>query len=386
MKQSIFMVFVLVISLVYFLGSYYVYNRGMQALPQGVIKTIFPYLFWFFTISFMAGMYLERGPATMFATIITRMGSFWIAALLYMLLLVVAIDMVRLLNHWFHFIPQEWTQTFLSGKWLFAATAAVVSVIVFAGYLNARSAQINNYEITIDKPGPDNGSGELKIALVTDIHMGFILGDNRVRKLVKNINKVKPDIVLLAGDLVDHNPLPVVKHDMGRHFTKVEAPLGIYAVTGNHEYIGKPDISVNYLSRFGITYVRDTMINVAGKLWIVGRDDKDKVNYVGVGRKPVSAIMNGHNYNEPVILIDHQPVEYDAVANLNVDLMVSGHTHKGQLWPFGYITRKVYENDMGLMRKNNTWFYTSQGYGTWGPPVRTGNRPEIAVITLKYNK
>jgi len=91
------------------------------------------------------------------------------------------------------------------------------------------------------------------------------------------------------------------------------------------------------------------------------------------------------NANLPSILLDHQPVEYNTVAKHGIDLMLSGHTHKGQLWPLSFITNAVFENHYGLLKKGTSWFYTSSGYGTWGPPVRIGNQPELVVfnITLK---
>jgi predicted MPP superfamily phosphohydrolase len=125
------------------------------------------------------------------------------------------------------------------------------------------------------------------------------------------------------------------------------------------------------------------MINVQNVLLIAGRDDRDKARFDGKARKKMEEIIVNPNHQLPLILIDHQPVEYAQAEKMGVDLMVSGHTHKGQLWPFGFITRKIYENDFGLIQKGKTWFYTSSGYGTWGPPIRTGNRPEIVEIRVK---
>ncbi len=373
-------VFISIISLIYFTGSYYVYFRGMQALPMGGLRTAFPWIFAAFTLSFMVGMFLERGEPTLVATVVSRIGSVWLAVLWYLFLSILLIDIVRLLNHFIPFIPQSWLVV-LTGKNLFIGVVSFVGIVVLAGHLNALFPRVHKMDVNLDKPA--KGQSEIKVALVTDVHMGFMIGNKRVKRLVKQLNQEAPDLILFGGDLVDHNPLPVIQQDMGRHFAELNPPMGVYAATGNHEYIGKPDVSIDYLSQFGIQYVRDTMINVQDKLWIVGREDRDKRRYATEKRKPLKHLLNGHTYNEPVILIDHQPVEYDAVAQTPVDLMVSGHTHKGQLWPFGYITRKVFENDQGLMQKAATWFYTSPGYGTWGPPVRTGNRPEIALITLK---
>jgi hypothetical protein len=202
--------------------------------------------------------------------------------------------------------------------------------------------------------------------------------------MIEKINQLNPDLVLFAGDLVDHNPLYVKADEMGKHFLKLTPRLGVYAVTGNHEYIGHPEISVEYLQQFGIKYLRDTIIDIGNNIVIAGRDDKDKVQFAGSPRKKLEQIIGEKQDEKFVILMDHQPVDYTEAEKRGVDLMVSGHTHKGQLWPFGYITSLVYENDYGLVKKGNTNYYTSSGYGTWGPPVRTGNRPEIVVFNVSF--
>ncbi len=383
MKQSAMIIFITIVSSIYFVGNWYVYHRGMQAMPSGAFKTVFPYLFWTFAASFIVGQFLERGEPMLFSQTITFIGSIWLASLLYLFMAVLSIDIVRLFDQWFHFIPNHWHDDFLTGKNVFIGVSILVGSIIIGGHINAIFPRIHSSEISIDKPA--NGQKEIKLALVTDIHMGFIIGNNRVKRMVKQLNKLEPDLVLFGGDLVDHNPKPVIKKDMGRHFKDIKSTFGMYAITGNHEYIGSPDVSVDYLSKNGVTYVRDSMINVANKVWIIGRDDREKSRYEGGGRKNLSSIINGESKTLPTILLDHQPVEYDSVIHKNIDLMLSGHTHKGQLWPFGYITKKMFENHFGLYQRGKTWFYTSSGYGTWGPPVRVGNRPEISFITIKLN-
>ena len=383
MKNLVFLIFFSIVFLIYFSGSWYVFNRGMHALQQTQYRTLFAWIFWILSFSFVVGQFLERMSPTLSGKIVTYVGSFWLVTLLYLFLLILSIDIVRLFDHWFHFIPVVWKNTFLSGKWLFVEVGAIALLVVLAGHINAINPRIERITLPIDKAG--SSKKEIKIALVTDIHMGFIIGNHRVSKLVNQINSLNPDLVLFGGDLVDHNPLPVIKDDMGANFLRLNPPLGKYAITGNHEFIGHPEVSINYLSKFGITYLRDTIVNVDNLLLLAGRDDKDKQRFEGKPRKTLSQIMNGTHTDLPLILMDHQPVDYVNAEKAGADLMVSGHTHKGQIWPFGYITSKVYELDWGLLKRNKTWFYVSSGYGTWGPPVRLGNRPEIVLFTLKLN-
>lgn len=382
MKYVTFLIFFTVFIGIYTLGNWYIYNRGMQALPTGTFRSLFPWIFWIIAFTFIAGQFLERGPFTYFSQIVTYIGSYWLVFAWYALLMVIAIDLIRVANHYLSFIPTGLSTSIFSGKVLFSIVSGIALSLVVAGAINAYIPKIRNVNITIDKPLETEK--ELKVALVSDIHMGFIIGNNRTNRLVNRLNKENPDLILLAGDIVDHNPNPVIRKDLGRHYTRLNPKYGIYAVTGNHEYIGTPDLSINYLSQFGINYVRDTTVVLKNGITIIGREDREKPRFSGSRRKTVPELMGGVDNSNPIILMDHQPVEYDRVEAEGIDLMVSGHTHKGQFWPFGYITRKVYELDWGFKKKGSTNFYVSSGYGTWGPPVRIASRSEIVIFNISF--
>lgn len=368
---------------VYTLGNWYVYSRGMQALPTGFVKSIFPWVFWALASSFVLGQFLERLPFNYFSQIISYIGSFWLVLAWYALLMIIAIDLIRLANHFIGFIPEALSSTIFSGKILISTVSLISVSLVIAGAINAYIPRINNIDIDIDKPNPNEKN--LKVALVSDIHMGFIIGNNRTNRLVNRLNEQNPDLILLAGDIVDHNPMPVIRKELGKHYKKLNPKYGIYAVTGNHEFIGSPEISVDYLSGYGINYLRDTAIELENGITIVGREDKEKPRFSGSTRKPLAKLLNNVDKSNPIILMDHQPIQYDRAEKEGVDLMVSGHTHKGQFWPFGYITKKVFELDYGFKKKGKTNFYVSSGYGTWGPPVRIGSKSEIVILNVSFN-
>jgi predicted MPP superfamily phosphohydrolase len=158
----------------------------------------------------------------------------------------------------------------------------------------------------------------------------------------------------------------------------------VYAITGNHEYIGGVEPACKYLVEHGLVELRDNYIMIANSLYIIGREDRSIKGFTGKVRKNLVEIMKGINKNLPIILMDHQPVKLAEAAENGVDLQLSGHTHHGQLWPFSFITKKVYELSMGYKKTGDTHYYVSCGVGTWGPPIRTGNRPEIIRIDLRF--
>ena len=131
--------------------------------------------------------------------------------------------------------------------------------------------------------------------------------------------------------------------------------------------------------------LRDTTVIIDNSFYVVGREDRDIKRFAGKERKPLGELVKDINKNLPVIVMNHQPFELSEAVERRVDLHISGHTHHGQLWPFNYITEKVYEISRGYEKRDNTHLFVSNGVGTWGPPIRIGNRPEIVNIKLKFN-
>jgi hypothetical protein len=188
---------------------------------------------------------------------------------------------------------------------------------------------------------------------------------------------------LLCGDLVDGEIAPVLRKNLGRHIQEIDTPLGVYAITGNHEYIGGIDKTLPYLQSINIKVLLDETITLSNGIQIVGRNDQSSGRGANA-RKPLSELLIGIDQTKPVIVMNHQPFNLQEAADSNVDLHLSGHTHHGQLWPISYITKAMFELSWGYLKKGNTNFYVSSGYGSWGPSVRVGNRPEVVVFKLKF--
>lgn len=384
MKNRGIWIFFSLIFVVYFGVNWYVLSRGIWALEGSGFVNLFIGIYCALAFSFIAGQVLERGKPTLFGRIITHIGSIWLAVFLYSLLFVIFVDIVRLFDSWLHLIPSSFSTKVTNGEILFIVGSLLALLITGLGYINARFPRLRQLSIQIQKEL--KGKDKLRIALITDLHIGAIIGRKRVRELVNRLNNLEADIVIFGGDVVDHNPLFAKMEKVGPELGRIKSSMGVFAVAGNHEFIGHADVSIEYLQAYGVKYIRDEVINIDNIVLLAGRDDRERIHHEGEARKPIEDILSGVDKSIPLILIDHQPVEYDKVKSFGLDLMLSGHTHKGQLWPFGYITKLVYENDYGLMKKDKTAFYTSSGYGTWGPPVRTGNKPELVVFDIVGRK
>lgn len=379
-----FIIFISIILVVYGLINFYIFIRGWQALPKDTsIRTYYLIIFLVLSLSYIAGRALEKNAISPISSSLIWAGSFWLGMMVYFLFGVILLDILRLLNHLFGFFPafvvKDWAKTKLITA---IAMAAIVIIAVIAGRINAITPRVYKMAIKIHKK-VDSQQKTLNIVAASDIHLGTIIGNGRLSYLVDKINSMNPDIILLPGDIVDEDLGPVIKQNLGETLKKLDAKYGVYAITGNHEFYGGVEAATRYLTDHGIEMLRDKTLKINNSFYLIGREDRT-LNQVRK-RKTLQELMEDVDKSKPVILMDHQPFELDDAVKNGVDLQLSGHTHHGQLWPFNFITNRVYEVSWGFKKKENTNIYVSSGFGGWGPPIRLGNRPEIVNIELIFD-
>lgn len=385
MRTTTFIIFYSIVLLVYFLVNYYIFTRGWQALgsfPKG--RNLYLVIFLFLSLSYIAGRVLERywlGPPVNF---ILWTGSFWLGAMIYFVLFLVLIDLVRLVNLIVPVIPSAWHENIAQTKAiLFTVIVPAVFLIIVSAHLNTWFPRVNRMEISLD--GKKSEMSSVNMVLVSDIHMGSLTSKKRITRMVNRINSLNPDIILLAGDILDEDVRPVIQRDLGTAIKNLSAPLGVYGITGNHEYIGGINKAADYLTSHRIHLLRDSVIKVNNSFYLAGREDLTSERFDGKQRKSAEELLAKIEDDLPVILLDHQPFNLDRAAAAGADLQLSGHTHHGQLWPFNFITRAVYTISRGFGEVDGMKVYVSNGIGTWGPPMRLGNRPEIVFIKANLN-
>jgi predicted MPP superfamily phosphohydrolase len=383
LKKSSFVIFLSVVLTIYGLINYYIFMTGWHAVAE-THKLLYTAVFLGLSLSYIAGRFLERKFLNWFSSLLVWIGSFWLALMVYFLFASLVVDLVRLINLIVSVYPASFYADYHNTKFIaFAIINIIVFLVVLFGYINARNPRIRKLELTVNKKA--GGLKSLKIAAASDIHLGTIICSSRLEKIVKIINGIDADIVLLPGDVVDEDIKPVIKQNLGEVLRRIKSKYGVYAITGNHEYIGGVEPACKYLIEHGIVELRDSYIKIADAFYIIGREDRASKGFAGILRKPLGKIMEGIDKSLPLILMDHQPVHLEEAENHGIDLQLSGHTHHGQLWPFNFITKKIYELSWGYKRRGNTHYYVSCGAGSWGPPIRTGNTPEIIEINLKFS-
>lgn len=369
----------------YSLMSYYIGRRGWQALGKPAsrsIRSLFGTVFALLVLPFpLAELAEDLLPASI-ASWLTIWGGYSMIMVLYAFLMLLLIDCIRLLDRWRGFIPVRIKERQKTPFTLGAVVVILVLGAVIYGGWNARNPVVTEYEVSVDK---DAGSlKELHIAMVSDIHFGPIMDADRLDPLLEMLDELKPDIVLLAGDITDGRLPPGGARELAVVLGKIKAPLGTFAVPGNHDRDLRDDHSelMRSLEAEGIRVLKDRHVPIGDDLYLIGRDDPR--HREGQARMELEDLMEGIDSKKPVILLDHRPIDLDEAEANGIDLQLSGHTHRGQIFPGNLITDLIYEEDWGLLKKGAYHLIVSCGYGTWGPPLRIGNHPEVVSIKMTF--
>ena len=217
----------------------------------------------------------------------------------------------------------------------------------------------------------------IKIAMVSDLHLGTFFGNGQLEKLNKIIEEEKPDAIVIAGDIMDDDMVMYKKRNMGETLSKLSAPLGVYATMGNHDRDAQE--IVDEVKKAGIIPLFDESVELNKDVTLVGRKDRS----VSRDRLDTADLLKSVNLNKTIVLVDHQPDAIDYHSTLPINVQLSGHTHHGQMWPINYITERIYTLDYGYKEINGRHFFTSAGYGFWGPPFKTTARSEVWMISIE---
>lgn len=313
---------------------------------------------------------------------LTIWGGQSMIAVLYLFFLVFLINVIRFIDRWVSFVPLS----IKDHKRTPLVLATVVILLAFGavayGSWNARNPIIQKYEMTVDK---EAGSlKQLRIAMVSDIHYGPIIDVERLKKLKNMIDEINPDIVLLAGDITDGSLPPGEAEKLAGALGQIQAPYGTYAVPGNHDRdLRDPNSKLmRSMKKEGVHVLKDDHLLINNSFYLIGRDDPNR--RANPARKELGELMKGIDPSKPLILLDHQPLELDKAKAHGIDLQLSGHTHNGQIFPANLITAMIYEMDWGKLKKGAYHLIVSCGFGTWGPPIRIGNTPEVVQITMTF--
>lgn len=362
-------------------------------------RLIFAVIYVLLSTSLLTG-FLIKNPKSLHR-ILKITGNYFLGIFLYTLIIILLADFGRiLLKYVFH---ASWIHTRTAFTVAGAICALLILLLSACGIFHAKYIKTTSYDVIINKTIPERTS--MKVVLLADTHFGYNAGVLHARELVRKINKQKPDLVCIAGDIFDN------EYDAIRNPEKLEKTLrgikstyGVYACWGNHDLNEEilagftfkhkdgdlSDIKDPRMKKFlkdsNIHILEDESVLINDQFYVIGRKDASLTEKIHETRKAPAQLTEKLDRDKPIIMIDHQPKELQELADAGVDLDLCGHTHDGQTFPGNFTIKLMWENPCGLLIKDNMTNITTSGAGVWGPAMRIGTDSEICSINIQLKK
>jgi len=323
----------------------------------------------------------ERHGYDALARGLAYIGFTWMGLLFIFISVSVFFDIYRLLHFMAKMLTRSPLEDFTLSSRNFCTLAILFSfAVVIYGYFEA--LHIRTEHVTVKTSKIPENIGRVRVVQISDVHLGLMVGKSRLKRILQKVRDARPDILVSTGDLVDGRMDDLEM--LTQMFQNTPAQYGKFAVTGNHEFYAGLDRALAFTEKAGFTMLRGEGLTVSDLLNVAGVDDPARKRYVpdrSASEKALFEKMPGEKFT---LFLKHQPVIGSESLGW-FDLQLSGHTHKGQIFPFNLFTKFFYPMHTGLSKLNgNALLYTSRGSGTWGPPVRFLSPPEVTVIDITY--
>lgn len=386
----------------YLLANYYLLKKILNRLTEissifknRILKAFIIILFTIVGLSPIASFLLS---ASNMSRAIKIFGFYWIAIIIYYFLVISVIFLLKKIFCQFSYFKNKK----LSQKQANLLSILIIcSLVLFLliGHYEAINTVITKYDVNINKSGTNISN--LKIALVSDLHLGYNAGSYEVKQMVSKINNENPDVVIIAGDIFNNQVGDIDDTTkVINYLKKLHPKYGVYAVYGNHDVDEKILFGFTFnkqkvkssikmddlIKEANIKLLKDNGLLINDSFYLYGRLDYEKLNANVSKRKAIQELIKDANQNKPIIVIDHEPRELNSLSLAGVDLDLSGHTHDGQIFPANLLLKLFWSNSYGLKKYNKMTSIVTSGVGLFGPSIRIGTKSEIAIINLKFSQ
>lgn len=366
------------LTLGYLIPGIYLFVRIWNLFIPGKYRwpyiILFAILFLIYPISSLAG---EDG-AGILSDVTGKISEYLLPFFLYLFLFILLTDILLLIIIIFRILPREKIREQSLRTIVFFVIICLSVLIVIAGVINFNSIRISEYKIDVQNKSSD--LSHLRIAYISDFHIQEDTPAGFIKRAVQKVNRINPDIMLFGGDIFEGEDEDKNIYEVESLLGSIKTKYGVYGVLGNHEHYSRQDRG-SFFNKAGIKILIDSAVVFSRSFVLAGRND----SHIST-RKNINELMNYLPDSLPVILMDHRPSEIKQIAGTLTDILLSGHTHNGQLFPINFITRKVYDLSMGYRKFGRTHVFVSSGLRLWGFPVRTTGKSEIVVIDVNFTR
>ncbi len=364
-----------------FLNAFVVYRIGKSKDLSKSWKYTFIIIYILETLMYFAGLFAMHRLPVETVGMIQKISGVWVIFQVYLVALILSFDLIIYLKRYFIFFYRFTKKQIKRARIIcFVCINILIWISFILSYHNFTNPVIKNYDFSFNRK-TENQTAPVqtyKMLIAADLHLGYIVDKQMLDKYVKLINDQHADIVVIDGDLIDWDLYPLIKTGMQHDLKRIKAPKGVYFIPGNHEYKFDSENKLAWISQSGMTVLKDTIISIDDKLWLIGRDDKDNEK-----RKPIAELMKGFDTSKPCIMLAHQPANIKEACEYHIPLTICGHTHCGQIFPANLLSSFLYSNPYGMKTKDNCSSCTTSGLGLSGFPLRSGSHCEAIVFEIK---
>ena len=358
----------------------YIFWRGYQALPpKRALRAPFILLFVFELLLYFFGYFFHNDLPDSILYPVLLICNTWYIASMYLTMGLIVLDLIRLSNRirpWYPGIIQKnWSTVKLS---LFFIFFFFVAGLMIKAYHNAIYPAVRHVHVHI--PKVVEGKDSLTIVMMSDIHIGESIGKKNVQRFVELCNAEYPDLVLIGGDVMDYELRRAEKEYIEDDFQRLNAPLGVYMILGNHEYRANRYAKIRWFEKTGGILLVDSVVMPDSTFYLIGRDD-----ILNGKRASLETLMQGVDTSKPVIVLEHRPTFARDIIDNQCDLGLYGHTHNCQYWPFSFFLRYIFEFPYGYFSESNAHINVTSGIGFTGPPFRIGTKSELVILHLRFS-
>jgi uncharacterized protein len=373
--------FAVVFFLIYGLLHLYLFLHARAALTFGLGTALCLALVMLVMITAPVTVRMsEKAGWDLFARVMAYAGYTWMGLLFLFVCSNIVVDLFRLVAYlagWLLKLDVSWITG--AHKFYFIISLVAVASIATYGYFEAR--HIKNDTITVVSPKIPPAVSPLRVAQISDVHLGLTVREDRLKRIMELVDRAKPDIFVSTGDLVDGQMDDLT--GLLDLLQKTKPRYGSFAITGNHEFYAGIEQALAFTRKAGFQVLRGEMTIAGGVITVVGVDDPASLGFTA-SSKGENALLKTAQRDKFVLFLKHRPtVEKESLGLF--DLQLSGHVHNGQIFPFRFLTRLFFPYVAGLFRfPGDSFLYVNRGSGTWGPPIRFLAPPEVTIIDLVH--
>ncbi len=388
-KTLIFIVFLSVSTLIVLSMHYYLWLRLIRDTGLNrVLGGIGTYLMIVLAISFPMALFVDKIAPAQYSFPLLWLSYFWIGVMMLLFFLLFSMDMIKIVIYLFDKLTWAGEEVINPERREFVS--AVIGALASASVLIASGIGVKNYystavvkkySVRLNKL-PETFKG-FKIVQISDLHIGQMMTGETLKLIVEQVNNLKPDLIAITGDIADGSTAKLLQ-DV-KPLKNLKALKGVYFVTGNHEYYSGVKEWTVAIEKMGIKVLNNENLRItrgSDYFYLAGVTDHEGRRFGKKHAANYKKALFGLENNIKKILLAHQPIAVQKATEFGTDLVLAGHTHGGQIWPFNYFVYLQQPYLKGFYEYKGTMLYVNQGTGCWGPPMRLGSQNEITQFTL----